>query len=206
MVGCDLASGAYRFNTDRIDMERARLIQQLEDRFRRLTLVLYDTSVGPADLDQEIAPFLADDVRFKDPWQGEAGRERYRLGAAGFHAMFRFHFELYQLHVHLDEDGRHGRALADGVMHLRPVRLLPSYPLRTILAYRFEVTGPEAAGGPGFLIHHHEEMWSLGDMIEAVPGLGWLYDRVFRPAFSRGFLAASALSLRSRNDLTSRRT
>jgi len=82
------------------------------------------------------------------------------------------------------------------VMHLRPFRHLPSYPLRTILAYAFEVTDPEARGGPVFLIHEHEEMWSLGDMIEAVPVLGWFYWRVFRPAFSRGFLAASALSLR----------
>jgi hypothetical protein len=39
-------------------------------------------------------------------------------------------------------------------------------------------------------------MWSLGDMIQAVPGLGWFYEHVFRRAFSRGFLAASALSLR----------
>ncbi|HEY8208681.1 MAG TPA: hypothetical protein VIG99_14425 [Myxococcaceae bacterium] len=177
-------------------MDRSRLIQRLEERFRRITHLLYDTSVAPEDLDREIEPFLADDVRFTDPWQGEAGREKYRLGAAGFHAMFRFRFELYQLHVDLDEDGRRGRALADGVMHLQPVRFLPSYPLRTILAYELEVTDPDAPGGPRFLIHDHEEMWSLADMIEAVPGLGWFYGRVFRPAFSRGFLAASKLSLR----------
>lgn len=172
-------------------MERAQLIHALEEKFRRITHLLYDTSVTPSDLDREIAPYLADDVRFTDPWQGEVGREKYRLGAAGFHAMFRFRFELYQLHVHLEPDGRMGRALADGVMHLEPVRFLPSYPLRTILAYRFEVTAP-----PDFLIHDHEEMWSLGDMIQALPGLGWFYGRVFRPAFSKGFLTASKLSLR----------
>jgi hypothetical protein len=177
-------------------MDRARLVHALEEKFRRLTHLLYDTSVRPADLDREISPYLADDVRFRDPWQGEAGREKYRLGAAGFHAMFRFRFELYQLHVHLEPDGRTGRALADGVMHLKPIRFLPSYPLRTILAYRFEVTAPDAARGPELLIHDHEEMWSLADMIEAVPGLGWFYGRVFRPAFSRGFLTASKLSLR----------
>ena len=175
---------------------RAQLIQGLEDRFRRLTLLLYDTSVDPADLDAEIAPFLAAGVRFTDPWQSGGGRERYRRGAGGFHRMLRFQFELYQLNVRLDADGRRGRALADGVMHLQPIRQLPSYPLRTILAYTFEVTDPDARGGPAFLIHDHEEMWSLGDMIEAVPVLGWFYGRVFRPAFSRGFLAASALSLR----------
>jgi hypothetical protein len=177
-------------------MERARLIHALEEKFRRLTHLLYDTSVRPEDLDREIAPYLADDVRFKDPWQGERGREKYRLGAAGFHAMLRFHFELYQLHVHLEPDGRTGRALADGVMHLRPFRFLPSYPLRTILTYAFEVVAPDAAGGPEFLILDHEEMWSLGDMIEAIPGLGWFYGRIFRPTFSKGFLKASKLSLR----------
>jgi hypothetical protein len=182
-------------------MDRTQIIRGLEARFTRLTHLLYDTSVKPEDLDREIEPFLADDVRFTDPWQGEAGRERYRLGAAGFHAMLRFRFELYQLHVQLEPDGRRGRALVDGVMHLRPFRFIPSYPLRTILTYEFEVTDPDAPGGPRFLIHDHEEMWSLGDMIEAVPGLGWFYGRVFRPAFSRGFLAASKLSLRAKNAL-----
>jgi len=177
-------------------MDRSQLISALEERFQRLTDLLYDTSVSPADLDREIAPSLADDVRFVDPWQAEAGREKYRLGAAGFHSMFRFHFETYQLTVDLDAEGRRGRALVDGVMHLRPFRRLPSYPLRTILAYEFEVTDPDAPRGPEFLIHHHEEMWSLGDMIQALPGIGWVYERLFRPTFSRGFLAASALSLR----------
>ncbi|HYV45898.1 MAG TPA: hypothetical protein VFA20_13610 [Myxococcaceae bacterium] len=177
-------------------MERAQLIHALEERFRRIMHLLYDTSVSPPDLDREISPYLADDVRFRDPWQGETGSEKYRLGAAGFHAMFRFHFELYQLNVHLEADGRTGRALADGVMHLKPVRFLPSYPLRTILAYEFEVTAP-----PDFLIYDHEEMWSLADMIEALPGIGWFYAKVFRPAFSKGFLAASRLSLRAKDEL-----
>jgi len=182
-------------------MDRAALIRGLEDRFRRLTHLLYDTSVSALDLDQEITPFLANDVRFTDPWQGEVGIEKYRLGAAGFHCMFRFHFELFQLHVHLEPDGRRGRALADGVMHLRPIRALPSYPLRTILAYEFDVIEPDAKGGPRFLIRTHEEMWSLADLIEAIPVVGWFYDRVFRSWFSKGFLLASRLSARARNQL-----
>lgn len=179
-------------------MDRASLIRAIEDRFRRITLLLYDTSVSPVDLDAEVAPYLAEDVRFKDPWQGGAGREKYRLGAAGFHCMFRFQFEVYQLQVHLEPDGKRGRALVDGVMHLRPIRALPSYPLRTFLAYRFEVTDADAKDGPRFLIHDHDEMWSLGDMIQAIPAVGWFYEHVFRRAFSRGFLAASYLSCRAR--------
>lgn len=184
-------------------MERARLIHALEEKLRRLTHLLYDTSVSPADLDREVSPYLSDDVRFTDPWQQEAGQAKYRLGAAGFHSLslFNFHFELYQLHVHLEPDGRTGRAIADGVMHLRPFRFLPRYPLRTILTYRFEVIAPDAARGPEFLIHEHEEMWSLADMIEALPGVGWFYAKVFRPAFSKGFLAASRLSLRAKDEL-----
>jgi hypothetical protein len=179
-------------------MERASLIRGIEDCLRRITLLLYDTSVSPLDLDAEVAPYLADDVRFTDPWQCGVGRERYRLGAAGFHAMLRFQLELHQLHVRLEPDGKRGRALADGVMHLQPIRALPSYPLRTIITYEFEMTDPDAEGGPRFLIHDHDEMWSLGDMIEALPGVGWFYEHVFRRAFSRGFLAASYLSCRAK--------
>ena len=38
----------------------------------------------------------------------------------------------------------------------------------------------------------------LGDMIEAVPGVGWVYKTLFRPGFSYGFLAASALCRRNK--------
>src|SRR5574342_423875 len=106
-MGCDLAGDAYGFNTGMDRQARTQLIQDLEDRFQRLTCLLYDTSVDPADLDAEIAPYLAGDVRFTDPWQSAAGRERYRRGAAGFHRMLRFRFEVYQVNVRLDAAGRH---------------------------------------------------------------------------------------------------
>jgi hypothetical protein len=41
-------------------------------------------------------------------------------------------------------------------------------------------------------------MWSVGDMLAALPGFGWLYAKLFRPAFSVGFLGASQLFSRGR--------
>ena len=169
--------------------------QALEQRFRELTLMLYDTKVAPSRVDELIEGLLDDGVRFVDPWQTAAGKEKYRLGAAGFHSMFRFDFEIHQASVELSSDGVTGRALVDGVMHLRYVPFYP-YPLRTFLVYRFTLDAPN---DPKKLrIDFHEEMWSVGDMIAAVPGFGWLYSKLFRPAFSVGFLAASYLSSRGK--------
>jgi hypothetical protein len=157
--------------------------------------MLYDTSVAPARVDEVIAELLDEGVRFVDPWQTAAGKEKYRLGAAGFHSMFRFDFEIHQAAVELAPDGLTGRALVDGVMHLRYVPFIP-YPLRTILVYRFTLDAPNDA--KRLRIDFHEEMWSLGDMLAAVPGFGFLYSKLFRPAFSVGFLAASHLSSRGK--------
>jgi hypothetical protein len=176
---------------------RAALIRTLEERFRRLSLILYDTSVEPARADAEVAPMLDENVRFTDPWQQASGRAKYRLGAVGFHAMFRFALEIAQVSVQLSEDGASGRAIVDGVMNLRPLGPLFTYPLRTILVYDFALSGGQASN-PGVLIRAHEEMWSVADMLAALPVAGWLYRRVFRPGFSRGFLAASWLSARAR--------
>ena len=173
------------------------LIPQLEERFRQLTHLLYDTRVPEHVLDEQLAPFLGEDVRFIDPWQTGAGRDTYRRGAAGFHCMLRFDFDITQLNVQLDEGQRKGRAIVDGVMNLRQFSWLYTYPLRTILVYDFTLEASEG-GALRPVIHKHEEMWSLGDMIEAVPGVGWVYAKLFRPAFSRGFLAASARCERKR--------
>ncbi len=175
--------------------ERAALTRNLEERFRKLSLALYDTSLPAGQADREIGPLLAEGVRFTDPWQEAAGRAKYRLGLAGFHALFRFKLEVTQVGVHLAEDGVRGRALVDGVMNLRPLGDWFTYPLRTFLVYDFTLTGGPAA--PQVLIHAHEEMWSLGDMIAALPGAGRFYRQVFRPAFSWGFLAASWLGTRA---------
>ena len=127
---------------------------------------------------------------------------KYRLGLAGFHTMFRFHFELMQLAVTVDADGRTGRCIADGVMHLKQFAPLLTYPLRTILTYEFTVDDAGDDARPvAFRIHRHEEMWSVGDMLAAVPVTGLLYAKLFRPAFARGFLAASWLSARLKGAL-----
>ncbi|WNG24021.1 hypothetical protein F0U62_08290 [Cystobacter fuscus] len=174
------------------------LILKLEERFRHLTHLLYDTRIPEHVLDEELAPYLAEDIRFIDPWQTGAGRETYRRGAAGFHCMFRFDFDIFQLNVQLEPGHEKGRVLVDGTMNLRQFDWLYVYPLRTFLAYDFSLERPYTGGEPHPLIHRHEEMWSLGDMIEAVPGVGWVYKTLFRPGFSYGFLAASALCRRNK--------
>ncbi|SEK97409.1 hypothetical protein SAMN05444354_103217 [Stigmatella aurantiaca] len=170
------------------------LIPQLEERFRRITQVLYDTRQPARVLDAKVLPYLAEDVVFTDPWQRGAGIEDYRLGAVGFHLMFSFDFDVFQLNVQLEEGGQKGRALVDGIMNLKQFRWLYTYPLRTILVYDFTLAPPGKDGTVQPRIHAHEEMWSFGDMIAAVPVAGWFYKNVFRKGFSHGFLAASALS------------
>jgi hypothetical protein len=168
--------------------------EQLQTQFQKISRLLYDTKVSTHRLEQEVMPHIAEDVVFLDPWQEGSGRDRYRLGLAGFHQMLRFDLDLFQTSVTVDRDAGKGRAMVDGVMHLNLLQPLLSYPLRTFLVYEFTLL-PKA---PGFLIHRHEEMWSLGDMIAAVPGLGGVYKNVFRKAFCRGFLAASWLSTRGK--------
>jgi hypothetical protein len=178
--------------------ERA-LIPKLEERFRRMTELLYDTRVPFQVLNEEVLPFLDENVCFTDPWQRATGREKYRLGVAGFHCMFSFDFDIYQLHVQLEEGTRKGRAIVDGVMNLKQLRWLYTYPLRTLLVYDFTLSSPTAPGEDlEPLIHAHEEMWSLGDMIEVIPLVGWAYTSLFRKGFSYAFLAASTLCCRAR--------
>lgn len=180
--------------------QHALWIPYLEGRFRHLSNLLYDTSIHPAVADAELTPLLAANVRFIDPWQTASGRGKYRVGIAGFHAMFRFKLEIDQVSVQLAPDYATARVLIDGVMNLRPFGPMYTYPLRTILRYDLTLTA-----GPGDLpdvtITAHEEMWSLGDMLAAAPFGGRFYDRVFRPGFSRGFLVASWLSAKARGML-----
>ncbi|HEX5753215.1 MAG TPA: hypothetical protein VFZ09_43850 [Archangium sp.] len=179
------------------------LIRRLEARFRRMTETLYDTSVPPQVLDDEVMPFIGEDITFKDPWQQGTGREIYRRGAAGFHCMFSFDFDIFQLNVQLEEGLRGGRAIVDGIMNLRQFSWLYTYPLRTILVYDFSLVGSTVEELKP-VVHTHEEMWSLGDMIAAVPGVGRFYENVFRKGFSQGFLAASALCRRIRGAAATR--
>ena len=168
-----------------------------EDDFRRITLLLYDSTVPTSRLDAELVPYLDPQIRFTDPWQQGHGLTSYRLGAAGFHSMFRFDFEVKQVGVTVDEAQRRGRAMVDGVMNLKMLAPFYTYPLRTLLTYEFQLTG----GTPAFRISDHEEMWTFGDMLEAIPGAGWAYKKYFRRAFGYAFLGASYLSARARKNL-----
>jgi hypothetical protein len=181
---------------DETHPQRQALIRELEARFRHLTGLLYDTRVPPQRLEEEVLPHLAEEVTFKDPWQVASGRDRYAVGMKGFHAMFDFRFEFHQVCVSLDAQASGGRALVDGVMHLRQSSRVFTYPLRTILRYDFTLESSAEATGPVVQITAHEEMWSLGDMIEALPLVGRIYAGAFRPAFARGFLVASRLASR----------
>ncbi len=180
--------------------ERTHVAATLEKQFRRLSELLYDTRVDPKLADAAVTPLLAENVRFTDPWQTASGRKKYRIGIAGFHAMFRFHLDIAQLNVHIAEDNTTARVLVDGVMQLQPLGPWYTYPLRTILVYDLTLTDNGTAD-PTVHIVAHEEMWSLAEMIANVPLSGAFYTRVFRPAFSRGFLVASWMSAKARGML-----
>ena len=81
-----------------------------------------------------------------------------------------------------------------GSMQRKQLSWLYVYPLRTLLVYDFVL--PDPAQPERFMITAHEEMWSVGDMVNAVPVVGAIYSRVFRPAFTRGFAVASRVSVR----------
>jgi hypothetical protein len=166
----------------------------LVSNFKQITALLYDTSFPVERMEREVAPHIAENVTFKDPWQFGKGKPAYRLGIAGFHAMFRFDFESRQVSVQLNADGNGGRALVDGVMHLKQFEILFVYPLRTLLVFDFNLPTPNDPAN--FLITAHEEMWSVGDMIEAAPLVGGFYARIFRPTFAWGFLLASRFATR----------
>eukprot|EP01113_Clastostelium_recurvatum_P042318 TRINITY_DN6852_c0_g1_i1.p1 TRINITY_DN6852_c0_g1~~TRINITY_DN6852_c0_g1_i1.p1 ORF type:complete len:196 (+),score=48.36 TRINITY_DN6852_c0_g1_i1:111-698(+) len=176
------------------------IISQLENKFRHLTKILYDTDVAPKTLTREVMPYLNKDVFFKDPWQQGGGIDRYTLGMKGFHCMLYFKFDIDQLHVQLNQQKgpggvREGRVIIDGIMHLRQLSWLFTYPLRTILVYKFRLLPGKPSGDcPPFEIYFHEEMWSFGDMIQNIPLVKLPYD-MFRSMFASGFLAASRASL-----------
>src|SRR5262249_8757521 len=99
---------------------------EIAAKIRELTLLLYDTSVPLATLEERVVPYLSPRVAFIDPWIIARGRRKFRIGLRGFHCAIRFDFEIKQLAVELD--GRRGRALVEGVMNLRQLRVY-TYPL-----------------------------------------------------------------------------
>jgi len=145
-------------------------VAELEERFREFTLLMYTTSVPLDELSVRVVPYLAPNIEFIDPVIRARGAEKFRIGLLGFHCAFRFDFDIFQLNVSMSERGDRGRALVDGVMNLRQLRVY-TYPLRTILAFDFVMTGR----GEGFEITRLEEIWSFGDLIQNAPLLGTLY-------------------------------
>ena len=163
-------------------------IAALEEHFTRFTLLIYNTSVPLSTLQEQVYPHLAPNIEFLDPLAHVRGIHKYKIGLRGFHCVTHFDFDIYQLHVQMNERGDGGRAIADGVMNLRQLRFY-TYPLRTILVYDFVLT----EGGKSFQITRQEEIWSLGDLIQNLPGIGRLYDASRRVA-GRFFLALFWLS------------
>ncbi|CAF1331351.1 unnamed protein product [Adineta steineri] len=173
---------------------QTKLISQLERQFTTITQLLYTTSVPGALLDRQVLPYIADDIIFKDPWQEGGNKQLYRIGMKGFHNMFYFTFDTFQLNVKLNDDGITGRCIVDGIMNLQQFSWIYTYPLRSIFVYEFRLINSQNIDEPQFEIFRHEEMWSFADMIDGIPGVGWLYKNLFRRGFGYFFVGLSAIS------------
>lgn len=77
----------------------------------------------------------------------------------GFHNMFHFTFDTFQLNVKLNNDGVTGRCIVDGIMNLKQFSWFYTYPLRSILTYEFRLLNNYDTDIPLFEIFRHEEMW-----------------------------------------------
>ncbi|WP_437304064.1 hypothetical protein [Sorangium sp. So ce388] len=148
-------------------------LADLEKCFRRLALLMYDTSVPAATLEKEVYPYLSPGIEFVNPWRRVRGVETYRVDLSGARGGARFDLDISQLHVQLSEPRHAGRTLVDSTMHLRlsPRR---SSPVRMILTYDFDLID----AGERFQITRHEEMWSFGDILRSAPLIGRSYDVV----------------------------
>ncbi|HEX4383680.1 MAG TPA: hypothetical protein VH083_12045 [Myxococcales bacterium] len=156
-------------------------MQTAEEQIRKIVTLMYDTGVPLDELEREVIPFLSAEVSFVDPAVRGHGFDKIRVGLRGFHTAFKFHFDITQMSVQISE-GR-GRALIDGVMHLRPVPGY-TYPLRTVLVYEFTLREDGAVR-----VTSIEEMWPIGDLLANAPlGLGKLYGTAFRTVSGMGFL------------------
>jgi hypothetical protein len=138
---------------------QTKLISQLERQFNTITQLLYTTSVPGALLDRQVLPYIANDVVFKDPWQEGGSKQLYRIGMKGFHNMFYFTFDTFQLNIKLNDDDMTGRCIVDGIMNLQQFSWIYTYPLRTIVVYDFRLLNNQNSDEPQFEIFRHEEMW-----------------------------------------------
>jgi hypothetical protein len=197
---------------------QSKFINQLEREFTNIVQMLYTTDIPGALLERQILPYIAKNIIFKDPYQEISGKELYRIGINGFHNMFHFTFDTFQLNVKLNDDGKTGRCIVDGIMNLQQFSWIYTYPLRSILIFEFRLLNNQNIDEPQFEIFRHEEMWlvffllvlfkkylinfrSFSDMIDAIPGIGWLYKNIFRWGFGYLFVGISALSCFLRDSL-----
>jgi hypothetical protein len=112
---------------------QSKFINQLEREFTTIVQLLYTTSVPSALLERQVLPYIAKNIIFKDPWQEGCGKELYRIGMKGFHNMFHFTFDAFQLNIKLNNDGKTGRCIVDGIMNLQQFSWIYTYPLRSII-------------------------------------------------------------------------
>lgn len=163
-------------------------LADIERRFRRMTLLMYNTSVPASILAEEVYPYLAPDIEFVNPWRRVRGAETYQTDLFGTHHGARFDLDIAQMNVRLSERRDAGRVLVDSTLSLR---LLPrrAYPLRLILTYDFEMLEE----GERFHVTRHEEMWSVGDILQNLPVAGRCYD-VLRSLLGYAFTGAVMLS------------
>jgi hypothetical protein len=138
---------------------QSKFINQLEREFTTIVQLLYTTSVPSALLERQVLPYIAKNIIFKDPWQEGCGKELYRIGMKGFHNMFHFTFDAFQLNIKLNNDGKTGRCIVDGIMNLQQFSWIYTYPLRSILVYEFRLLNNQNSDEPQFEIFRHEEMW-----------------------------------------------
>jgi len=172
-------------------------IKHLEKQFRNINQLLYTTSVPCKDLEEKVMPYIADDVVFKDPWQEGGNKQMYSIGMKGFHNLMRFTFDINQIGIQLngdEDDATGGKCIVDGIMNLKQFDFIYTFPLRTIVVYDFRLIPGAGESMPFFEIFRQEEMWSYTELIDGIPGVGWVYKNLFRPAFGHLFVGVSYLS------------
>jgi len=144
---------------------QSKFINQLEREFTNIVKMLYTTDIPGALLERQILPYIAKNIIFKDPWQELSGKEFYRIGINGFHNMFHFTFDTFQLNVKLNDDGKTGRCIVDGIMNLQQFSWIYTYPLRSILIFEFRLLNNQNIDEPQFEIFRHEEMWLVSFLL-----------------------------------------
>jgi hypothetical protein len=138
---------------------QSKFINQLEREFSAIVQLLYTTSVPNPVLEQQVLPYISKNIIFKDPLQEVNGKELYRISMKGFHNMFHFTFDTFQLNVKLNDDGKTGRCIVDGIMNFKQFSWIYTYPLRSILIFEFRLLNNQTIDEPQFEIFRHEEMW-----------------------------------------------